>query len=54
MSGTFSTLTPCGQLVVSFSGVIHWCGVPSLIHGVTPPCRCTEARLSAKQPSGLG
>ena len=33
MSGTFSTLTPCGQGVVSPAGVIHWCGVPSLIHG---------------------
>ena len=49
MSGTFSTLTPCGQGVVSPAGVIHWCGVPSLIHGVMPPCRCRVARLSLKQ-----
>ena len=24
MSGTFSTLTPCGHAVVSLAGVIHW------------------------------
>ena len=55
MSGTFATLTPCGQVVFSPAGVIHWCGVPSLIHGVVPPCRCSVARLSLKQsiaPSG--
>ena len=40
-------LTPCGQLVPSPAGVIHWCGVPSEIHGVMPPCRCSVARFSA-------
>ena len=50
MSGTSRTLTPCGQSVFSPAGVIHWCGVPSLIHGVMPPCRCRVARLSLKQP----
>ena len=34
MSGTFWTLTPCGQGVSSPAGVIHWCGVPSLIQHV--------------------
>ena len=36
------------------AGVIHWCGVPSLIHGVMPPCRCRVARFSVKQSVGLG
>ena len=54
MSGTFSTLTPCGQSVVSPAGVIHWCAVPSLIQGVVPPCRWSVARLSVKQLSGFG
>ena len=45
MSGTFSTLTPCGYDVVSPAGVIHWCGVPSLIQGVTPPWRWMVARF---------
>ena len=37
MSGTFWTLTPRGYGVVSFAGVIHWCGVPSLIQTVLLP-----------------
>src|SRR5665811_736441 len=53
MSGTFWTLTPCGHMVVSPAGVIHWCGVPSLIHGVVPPCRCRVARLSVQHIAGL-
>ena len=48
MSGTLRTLTPWGHGVSSPAGVIHWCGVPSLIHGVVPPCRCSVARLSLK------
>src|SRR5512146_2775537 len=48
MSGTFLTLTPSGHMVSSPAGVIHWCGVPSEIHGVLPPCRCRVARLSLK------
>ncbi|GAO04623.1 hypothetical protein PSR1_03518 [Anaeromyxobacter sp. PSR-1] len=54
MSGTFITLTPFGYEVESPAGVIHWCGVPSLIHGVMPPWRCSVARFSAKQPIGFG
>ena len=54
MSGTFCTLTPCGHGVSSPAGVIHWCGVPSLIHGVMPPCKCRVARLSLKQAAGFG
>ena len=34
MSGTGCVLGPF--MGVSPSGVVHWCGVPSLIHGVTP------------------
>ena len=49
MSGTSRTLTPCGHVVFSPAGVIHWCGVPSLIHGVVPPCRCSVARFCLKQ-----
>src|SRR5512140_2415992 len=54
MSGTLLTLTPCGHMVFSPAGVIHWCGVPSLIHGVLPPCRCSVARLSLKQSAIFG
>ena len=54
MSGTAVTLTPFGYEVFSPAGVIHWCGVPSLIQGEMPPCRCSVARFSAKQPAGLG
>ena len=43
---TLLTLTPCGYAVFSPEGVIHWCGVPSLIHGVMPPWRCNVARFS--------
>ena len=46
MSGTLLTLTPFGYAVFSPVGVVHWCGVPSLIHGVMPPCRCRVARFS--------
>ncbi len=35
------------------AGVIHWCGVPSLIQGEMPPCRCRVARFSVKQPTGF-
>ena len=45
MSGTFCLLTPDAYEVVSPAGVIHWLGVPSLIHGVAPPCRWTTARF---------
>ncbi len=48
MSGTFWTLTPLGYWVISFAGVVHWWGVPSLIHGVSPPCRCRVARFWEK------
>ena len=54
MSGTSCTATPCGHAVVSLAGVIHWCGVPSLIHGVVPPWRWRVARLSLKQLVDLG
>ena len=54
MSGTLSTLTPSGHAVSSPAGVIHWCGVPSEIHGVFPPCRWSVARLSAKHSAGFG
>ena len=54
MSGTFFTSTPSGHGVSSLAGVIHWCGVPSLIHGVVPPWRCKVARLSLKQFLFLG
>src|ERR1700746_2568841 len=43
MSGTGCVLTPFRG--VSSSGVVHWCGVPSLIHGVAPPCKCSVARF---------
>ncbi len=45
MSGTFALLTPVVYEVVSPAGVIHWLGVPSLIHGVAPPCRWTTVRF---------
>src|SRR5664280_262044 len=45
MSGTFETLTPFGYGVFSPAGVIHWYGVPSLIHGVAPPWRWSVARF---------
>src|SRR5664279_4661862 len=45
MSGTLKTLTPLGYGVPSPAGVIHWYGVPSLIHGVAPPWRWTDARF---------
>src|SRR3990172_2627372 len=54
MSGTLTTLTPSGHGVLWLGGVIHWCGVPSLIHGELPPCRCSVARLSLKQPFAFG
>jgi hypothetical protein len=54
MSGTLLTLTPFGYGVLSSAGVIHWCGVPSLIQGEMPPCRWSVARFSAKQPAGFG
>ena len=53
MSGTFDTLTPCGQ------GVLAGRGDP-LVGGAVgdprrvPPCRCRVARLSLKQLSGFG
>ena len=54
MSGTFCTLTPLGYGVFSPAGVIHWCGVPSLIQGVWPPCRWRVARFSGEHAAGLG
>ena len=53
MSGTLETLTPSGYAVVSPAGVIHWCVVPSLIHGVTPPWRWSVARFCVKQAAGM-
>ncbi len=54
MSGTSLTLTPCGHAVSSSAGVIHWCGVPSEIHGVMPPCRWSVARFCLKQSGSWG
>ena len=45
MSGTFCVLTPFLSVAVSPAGVIHWWGVPSLIHGVKPPWRWSVARF---------
>ena len=39
--------------MASPAGVVHWCGVPSLIHGVMPPWRWSVARFSEKQVLSL-
>ena len=54
MSGTFWASWPLGHDVLSLAGVIHWCGVPSEIHGVRPPWRCSTARFCWKQDGSCG
>ena len=34
-------------------GSNHWYGVPSLNHGVKPPCRCVTPRLYGRSPTVL-